>query len=277
MPKYVLGARGHDYGKGKAKDIFSRMHQDGWSCTQLAFKKLCEGVKSYEDVTPELIKEVESAMREVPMDIAVLGTYVEMGLMDEVKRQKEVADFISQIAVCKALNIPCMGSETTSIEKQPAGTTFADSQKQLLKSLEAIMPEAERQGVVVAIEPVYYHALNTVETTKMVLDSIKSPNLKVIFDPANLMSGEWVDKQDVLYGRAMEAFGELIMAVHFKGVCYDENGRRPSRLEESIVDYAAAFDAMKGLPQEVIPVLREEAVPMIAKQDRAFMKRFTER
>lgn len=277
MPQYILGARGHDYGKGKVKDIFTQMHDDGWACTQLAFKKLVEGVKSYADVTPELVKEVEAAMKEVPMDIAVLGTYVELGLMDEVRRQKEVSDFISQIPVCKALNIPCMGSETTSIEKQPAGTSFADAQKQLLKSLEAIMPEAERQGVIVAIEPVYYHALNSVETTKMVLDSIKSPNLKVIFDPANLMSAEWVEKQDVLYGRAMEAFGELIMAVHFKGVCYDENGRRPSRLEDSIVDYAAAFDAMKGLPQKVLPVLREEAVPMIARQDRAFMKQFTDR
>ena len=274
MPKYILGARGHDYGKGRVKDIFSLMRQDGWTCTQLAFKKLVDGVKSYEDVTPELIKEVEAAMREVPMDVAVLGTYVEMGMMDEAKRKSEVADFISQIPVCKALNIPCMGSETTSIKRQPTGTTFADTQKQLLKSLEEIMPEAERHGVIVAVEPVYCSTLNTVETTKMVLDSIKSPNLKVIFDPANLMGDEWVDRQDVLYGRAMEAFGELIMAVHFKGVCYDENGRRPCRLEESVVDYAAAFDAMKGLPQEVIPVLREEAVPLIAKKDQTFMKRF---
>ena len=64
MPKYILGARGHDYRKGRVKDIFSLMRQDGWTCTQLAFKKLVDGVKSYEDVTPELIKEVEAAMRE---------------------------------------------------------------------------------------------------------------------------------------------------------------------------------------------------------------------
>lgn len=276
MPRYVLGARGHDYGKGKVMDIFSHMSQDGWACTQLAFKKLVEGVKSYEDVTPELIKEVEAAVKGAPLDIAVLGTYVELGLMDDAKRQKEVSDFISQIVVCKALNIPCMGTETTSIDKQPAGTTFEQAQRQLLKSLEAIMPEAEKQGVIVAIEPVWHHSLNTIETTRMVLNSIQSPNLKIIFDPANLLSAEWVDRQDVLFGRAMEDFGDLVMAVHFKGICYDENGRRPCRLEESIVDYKAAFDAMKGLPQEVLPVLREEAVPMTAKQDQAFMRRFTE-
>ncbi len=277
MPKYILGARGHDYGRGKAKDVFSRIRQDGWSCTQLAFKKLIEGVSSYEDVTPELVNEVQAAMKEVPLDVAVLGTYVELGALDDVKRDKEVADFISQISVCKELHIPCMGSETTSISRLPAGVTHEDALKVLLKSLETIMPEAERQGVNVALEPVWAHTMNSVETTRRVLDSIQSPNLKIIFDPANLMGPEWVDKQDVLYGSAMESWGELVMAVHFKGVCYDENGRRSCRLEDSIVDYGAVFDAMKGLPQEVIPVLREEAVPMIAKQDQAFMKRFMER
>ena len=277
MPKYTLGARGHDYGRGKAKDVFTRIKQDGWACTQLAFKKLIEGVSSYEDVTPELVKEVQAAMKEVPLDVAVLGTYVELGALDDVKRDKEVADFISQISVCKALHIPCMGSETTSISRLPAGVTHEDALKVLLKSLETIMPEAERQGVNVALEPVWAHTMNSVEMTRRVLDSMQSPNLKIIFDPANLMGPEWVDKQDVLYGRAMVCWGELGMPVHFKGVCYDENGRRSCRLEDSIVDYGAVFDAMKGLPQEVIPVLREEAVPMIAKQDQAFMKRFMDR
>ena len=276
MSKYVLGTRGHDYGKGKVKDIFSLIQEDGWTCTQLAFKKLVEGVKSYEDVTPELVKEVEAAMKSVPMEVAVLGTYVELGAIDDRKRQSAVEDFISQIPVCKALNIPCMGSETTSLASQPAGTTHGDAMRALLKSLESIIPVAEEHGVIVALEPVYTCTMNSVETTREILGSMKSPNLKVILDMANLMGPDWVEKQDVLYGRAIESWGDQIMAVHFKGVCYDENGRRPCRLEDSIVDYAAAFNAMKGLPQEVIPVLREEAVPMIAKKDQAFMRRFME-
>ena len=275
MPRYVLGARGHDYGKGKVKDVFTLIKQGGWSCTQLAFKKLVEGVKSYEDVTPELIQEVEAAVREVPLDIAVLGTYVDLGAVDDNKRRNAVNEFISQIPVCKALQAPCMGSETSAM-MQP-GATHADAKRALLRSLEEIMPVAEEHGVIVALEPVYAGTMNSVETTREVLDSIQSPNLKIILDMANLMGPEWVEKQDVLYGRAVESWGELIMAIHFKGVCYDENGRRSCLLEDSIVDYAAAFDAMKGLPQEVIPVLREEAVPMLAKKDQAFMRRIIER
>lgn len=271
MPQYVLGARGHDYGRGKVRDIFTLIKQDGWSCTQLALKKLVEGVNSYEDVTTELIKEVESAVREVTLDIAVLGTYVDLGTVDEVRRRKAAKDFISQILTCRELNVPCMGSETTAWWRE--GATHADAKKALLKSLEEIMPVAEEHGVIVALEPVYAHTLNSVETTREVLDSVQSPNLKIILDMANLMGPEWINKQDVLFGRAVESWGELITAIHFKGVCYDKSERRSCLLEESIVDYAVAFDAMKGLPQEKIPVLREEAVPAIAKQDQEFMKK----
>lgn len=271
MPQYILGARGHDFGTGNVKEIFTLIKQSGWSCTQLAFKRLVKGVQSYEDVTPELIKKVEKAVREVQLDISVLGTYVELGSMDEVMRRNAVKDFISQIPVCKELNIPCIGSETS--EWRRSGATHEEAKKVLLKSLEEIMPVAEEHGVIVALEPVYTHTLNSVETTREILDCVQSSNLKIILDMANLMGPEWIEKQDVLFGRAVESWGELITAVHMKGVFYDNNKRKSCLLEESIVDYASAFRAMKDLPQEIIPVLREEAVPPMAKQEQDFMKK----
>ena len=36
MPKYQIGARAHDYGRGTTADLFRRMRTDGWECTQLA-------------------------------------------------------------------------------------------------------------------------------------------------------------------------------------------------------------------------------------------------
>lgn len=272
MPRYTLGARGHDYGNGAVKDIFAKIKAGGWDCTQLAFKKLVAGIGSYQDVTPEVVKETQAAMREVSMEVAVLGTYVELGILDETQRKKDVSDFISQLAVCKALNAGCIGSETTPLSRQPEGFALADAGKALRKSLEAILPEAERQGVIVGLEPVWCHTMNSVEATRSVLDDMQSPNLKIIFDIANLLAPEWVEKQEVLYCRAMESWGDQVVAVHFKGESYDGTRFRSCGLKESIVDYRAAFRAMKGLPQEMIPVLREEAKPAIADEDREFMR-----
>lgn len=274
MPEYTLGVRAHDYGKGNVQEILCNIEKDGWQCTQLALKKLVMGVTSYSDVTPDVIMEVKAALTAASMEVAVLGTYVELGSLDSTKRQKDVSDFISQISVCKELNAGCMGSETTYFDSQwPAGVRD-EAINTLLQSLETIMPEAERQGVTVALEPVWFHTMNTVENTKRVLDSIQSPNLKIIFDPGNLLSPEWVNKQEELYYKAMESWGDKIVAIHFKGLKDIEKGYNPCSLQESVVDYGIVFNVLKYLPQKKIPVLREEAIPKFVNQDQEYMRQY---
>ena len=274
MPEYILGVRGHDYGKGNVKDIFSHIKQDGWECTQLAFKKLVAGVTSYADVTPEIVTEVLDAMRNLKLDVAVLGTYVELGSLDSDKRKNDVADFISQIPICKALGASCIASETTYFDYMNPALNRNEGLNALLTSLETIMPEAERQGVIVALEPVWFHTMNTVEVTRQIIDNVSSPNLKIVFDPANLLSPKWLNKQDELYRRAIDCWGEFIAAVHYKGLHRIEQGYHPCSLEESVVDYRAVFSALRDIPQQSIPLLREEAVPEFAKQDQKFIKQF---
>lgn len=275
MPQYQIGARAHDYGRSTPEDLFRRIRSDGWECTQLAYKKAVEGVSELTDVTPELVEQTKRAFADTGLSLAVLGVYREIGSADEALRARETDVFISQMSVCRALGAPCMGTETTPMEKQPAGTTIREAQRQLMRSLEVIVPAAEEAGVIVAIEPVWHHALCTAEFTKEVLDTMGSNCLRVLLDPANLLSKEWLDRQDVLFGRAVELWGDKIVGIHFKGVRYDAQGAYSScRLEQSQVDYAAVFRHLAQLPQDTLPVLREEAVPQAAASDIAFMRSF---
>ena len=57
MPEFILGARGHDFGRHDPETLFSSIGQAGFACTQLAFPKAVEGVKSYDDVTPALVEQ----------------------------------------------------------------------------------------------------------------------------------------------------------------------------------------------------------------------------
>ena len=56
MPEFIIGARGHDFGRRTPEALFSAIGQAGFRCTQLAFPKAIEGVKSYADVTPSLVE-----------------------------------------------------------------------------------------------------------------------------------------------------------------------------------------------------------------------------
>lgn len=276
MPEFIIGARGHDFGRQTPEALFSAIGQAGFRCTQLAFTKAIEGVKSYADVTSSLVEAARAASKASNVGIAVDGTYVELSYTDEEKRKVEVTKVLSQIPVAKALGAGCMGSETTNMAKQP-GISRKEAQEALLRSLGEILPACEEQGVLFAVECVYYHTMNTPEAVKMVLDTMASPNLRVICDFANYVGPEntSVDAQRRLWDKVGSWYGDKIVAVHFKGQNFQPDGTLYSTsLEDSCVDYAGGFEMLRQMPQASLPVLREEAVPARAASDIAFMKQF---
>lgn len=272
MSTYRFGTRVHDMGKGTPREMFAKIRDHGFQCVQLAYKKGITGVSGYGDVTPALVEDTCQAIRDTGVTVAVHGTYVELSMVDENARQRQVADFISQIPHTKTLGALCQGSETTNMAKQPAGTTRQEAQRALLRSLEEIMPHAEEMGIIVAVEPVFYHAMNNPEAAKMVLDSIASPNLKIIFDAANLISFEDVNRQEAMWDRAMTLWGDQIMAVHIKGVAFDDRGNFHSTvLEESCLDYPLIAKYVKQLGRD-LPIMREEEKPERAANDLKLLK-----
>lgn len=274
MPKFIVGARLHDYGKGSPDELFGRVAADGFTTVQLAYKKCVPSVRSYADVTDALVAGTVAAEKAHSIQVAVLGTYVELAINDE-SRLKNAADFKSQLAVCKALGAGCIGTETTSMEKQPAGTTREEAQELLCRSLADILPAAEALGVTVAVEPVTYHSMNSAAATRHILDTMRSQNLKVIFDMSNLVDAGNVGAQDRIWNDVGELLGDQIVAVHFKGQAFaPDGGLLHTSLEDSLTDYAGAFAMLRQLPQDALPVLREEAVPARAASDIAFMRGF---
>ena len=278
MAKFVIGTRLHDYGCGTPDEMFAKVAADGYQSVQLAYCKSIAGVNRYEDVTPEVVAATVEAEKKHNIRVGVLGCYVQMGLNDEPVRQKNVQDYISQLAAAKALNASCIGSETTETFNQPAGTTRERGQYLFAKSMEQILPEAERLGVNVAVEPVYYHSVNTPKAAYHLLQAMQSPNMRIIFDPANLVSIDNVKEQEKIWDEVGEYLGDKIVAVHFKGMNFKYDGTGEffsTRLEDSCVDFAGAFKMLRQLPQE-LHILREEAIPEIAASDIAFMKQFFE-
>ena len=225
MPEFIIGARGHDFGRHTPEQLLTSIGNAGFRCTQLAYTKAIEGVKSYADITPELVEATKAAVAASGVSIAVDGTYVELSYADEDKRRAEVAKVLSQIPVAKALGAGCMGSETTNMAKQP-GVTRKEAQEALLRSLGEILPLCEEQGVLFAVECVYYHAMNTPEAVKMVLDTMASPNLRVICDFANYVGPEnaSVDAQRRIWDKVGSWYGDKIAAVHFKGQNFQPDG-----------------------------------------------------
>ena len=75
---------------------------------------------------------------------------------------------------------------------------------------------AERFGTIIAIEPVWNHIVYDVNRALIVLRAIQSPNLRIIFDPVNLLAMENLDRREQVLGEAMDALCDDIAMVHLK-------------------------------------------------------------
>jgi len=271
LPDLILGVRAHDYGKQSAESLFRAIAGDGWQAVQLAFPKAIAGVDAFAGVSPPLVAETKAALAATGLSVAVLGVYVEPSLVDEAARKAHVRTLIGALAQARALDAACVGTETTSVHAQP-GATRAEALRALYRSLEEILPEAERLGVNLAVEPVHHHTLGTPELASKLLRDIASPRLKIIFDPINLLRLEDIEAQQSLWARCMAHFGAEIVAVHIKGAARaaDASGMlADAPFASSVVDYPPLFAHLRPLKA---PILREGAIPSEARSDIAFLR-----
>ncbi len=272
----TIGVRAHDYGKQPIETLTQAIAADGWQTVQLAFPKAAEGVGSFGDVTPEVVLRAGAALAAAKLEVAVLGVYIEPSLAEEEKRRAQAQILRDALPQGVALRAGCVGTETTSMKKQP-GVTRAEALRALRRTLEEVLPEAERLGVRVAVEPVHYHALATPELARELLCEMRSPCLKIIFDPVNVLRQGDIDGQDALWARCADQLGEDIVAVHIKGAAREADSDgvlAAAPLEGSVVDYAALAARLRHVSA---PLLRELAVPAKAARDIAFIKAFWER
>jgi len=263
----VIGVRAHDYGKHIPIDLFQAIASDGWQTIQLAFPKAIAGIDSFDDVDSEIVKETKSALKISGISVAVLGVYVDPALTNKPERKEQVRLLLQALPHAAVLGAGCVGTET-SIRGE-----FADI-RALYESLEVLLPEAERLGVNIGIEPVHRHTLHTPELAKQMLQDFSSPRLKIIFDPINLLTPETINNQNDLWKRSVECFGEHIAAIHIKGGSseLDSNGMLADvPFASSILDHKTFFECIKYINA---PILREGVIVSEAASDISFIKKY---
>lgn len=265
-----IGVRAHDYGRMAPDSLFAHIAADGWETVQLAIPKCIEGIYAWKDITPERVEQIRRALRINNLSVAVLGAYVELGMVEPTLREQAVKIFRNQLPFAKMLGAGCVGSETTNMASQP-GITREEALVCLEHSLSEILPDAEALGVTVAIEPVFSHTMATPELTRRVLTDMASPALQVIFDPGNLFSPQDASHQQDLWQRAFEAFGDRIAAVHIKGVRMESGVPAVCALEDSQLDYTMILQLLRQTGRKPA-LLREEAIPSRATQEIAMMR-----
>lgn len=104
-----------------------------------------------------------------------------------------------------------------------------------------------------------------------VLDAIRSPNLRIIFDPVNLLHSGNADHRDRVIQDAMEKLGEHIAVIHLKDFVREGDGLRAAAAGTGEMDYRSILRFLKGYKPYVQATL-ENTTNDSAVQAREFLE-----
>ena len=266
----LVAARTHDYGKQPVDHLAKRLKSEGIEAAQLVLPKAFSEINSYEEVTPQLVEQIRKNFEEENIKIQILGCYMDLGNPDDEVRKNAVDTFKKCLKFNQILGASIVGTETAyprlSLEEKKIWHPY------MMDSIARLVEEAERLGVDMAIEPVYWHPLQDLETTVEVFEKMNSDRLKMIFDPANVLEFPEID-QNAYWKEWLGALGHKIEAIHMKDFVEGPNKEYcPVCLGEGVIRYGEIVKWMKQHKPDIV-VVREEMNPETAQRDIAYMRR----
>lgn len=221
-----IGIRLHDVNAGmdEAEQTLearaAKAREEGFSCVHLALSKCISGV-AFDDaaLTEGLAAYVRRVFRQNELDIAVLGCYLNLAHPDETKLREIQSRYYGHLRVAAQAGIGMVGTETgapNAAYRYDENTHSSEALRIFMRNLEPVVECAEHCGVTMAIEPVWKHIVYSPDRALEVLRVIGSRNLRIIFDPVNLLGMENVDDRERVIGEAMDKLCDHIAMVHLK-------------------------------------------------------------
>ena len=215
-----IGVRFHDTEKLPFEERLANIKRQGFSCTHIALKKVEDLPDSLSSLTPGYAAYLKHAFADSGIDVAVLGNYQNLANPNAEKLKQIQASYTAHFRFASLLGCSVVGTETgapnedyhydkEACHSDAALTTF-------INNIRPVVKDAEKFGVILAIEPVYKHIVWNPERARTVLDEIHSPNLQVIFDPVNLLHPDNLSIRSEVIGQAIDLLGKDVAVIHLK-------------------------------------------------------------
>lgn len=214
------GLRAHDIPKyddieGLADELSRREIRHIQFAPRVSLAKQTDGGNK---VSYGLATKVAKVLDDRNVKISVLGCYVNIIHPDEKERSDALKLFKKYLSVAKSFKAELVATETGSVDLSFHQTPANYTEKNItlaIQQVQKMVAEAEKLGVFVGIEPGINHPIYNIQQTVRLLKKVNSPNLKIIFDPMNLvMTVE--DDELAIVREGIEVLGDDIYAFHIK-------------------------------------------------------------
>ncbi len=224
--------------------------EEGFTCVHLAYSKVIKGY-TFDDcaLTEGLAKYTRRVFEGQGLDVAVLGCYLNLAHPDPDKLKEIQSRYYGHLRVASLLGAGVVGTETGAPNaqyKMDANTHSEEALDTFIRGLAPVVERAEKCGVTMAIEPVWKHIVYSPDRAVKVLEAIQSPNLRIIFDPVNLLYPGNLDERGKVIGEAMEKLCDRIAVVHLKDCVPDGDDLKSIAAGTGVMDYKEILKFIKA-------------------------------
>jgi L-ribulose-5-phosphate 3-epimerase len=244
-----LGVRAHDFGKLPVEVLAEKISEKGFTSIQLALAKAVEGVDvSLGKLSPGMAYKIGNTFSKKNIQIAVLGCYINPIHPDKDERRKGLERFKEHIRYARDFGCSIVGTETGTLSLDTSFNPENHNEiglKAIIESVSELVEEAEKFGVIVGIEAGSKNPIHSSEKMKYLLDTVRSNNLQVIFDPLNLMTMENYKHQEAVFKEAISLYGDRIAIMHAKDLKIEDRKVNTTPVGTGLLDYECLFRLIK--------------------------------
>jgi sugar phosphate isomerase/epimerase len=262
-----LGIFARTYARPTLAAVLDAVRADGLEWVQLNLA--VAGLPTVPATIPAaLCEQVRQALAERGLRMAGLSGTVNLIHPDANQRAKAVRRLVGLIEAGPAMGADvitlCTGTRDPDNmwRRHPDNDTPA-AWSDLLAALAMLMPAAEAAGVRLGVEPEPANVISNAALARRLLDEVRSPALKIVFDGANLIAGRPRAKAGATLREAADLLGTDVVSAHAKNL-NAEGQEVPAADPAGIVDYDDYVAVLRGINYSgalVLHGLPEAAVP----------------
>lgn len=199
---------------------FEKIQNYGFQATQFNFSNV--GLHSLpNEINDEVIAEIYKVSNITNVSIPVVsGTFNTLELNKE-KRKNNLKRFNNIAEAAKKLRIPYISISTGSFNQEDFWSPHPDNHTKkawdyLMASLDEMLEIAVKNEITIVVEPEQANVISSVEDTIKLLNYYDIPNLKVLFDAANIVTNEDVNNLEKKISNSLKYLGPYIAMAHCK-------------------------------------------------------------
>jgi L-ribulose-5-phosphate 3-epimerase len=245
--KWEIGVRAHDFGRMPLSELGPRIADAGFSHIQLALgKALSDFQYTCGILSNGLARSIEKELSRNNLRPSVIGCYINPAEEDADALQTNIRTFKEHIRFAHEMGCKIVATETGGIpvdSNEEAARIAAF--EHVMRFVSEVTEEAEKFGVLVAIEAVSGHTINTAAAMDRMFARIPSDNLCALVDIVNMIHPAEAAGQRSLVDDVFAHYRERINVFHLKDFKIAGKAKESAVIGQGVLDLEYLLNKIK--------------------------------